>query len=58
MSVFTTLASKLSSIAGRIFSIQLRKKSPVSWLVLSANSKSSTSTMVYVAGIFHLAAIE
>ena len=58
ISVFTGLTSKLSFIAMRIFSLRLRKKALVSQLVLSANLKSSTSTMVYVAGIFHLAAIE
>ena len=58
MSVFTAWASRLSLIDRRIFSSQMRKKRPASCLVLSANLKSSTSTMVYVAGIFHLASIE
>jgi hypothetical protein len=58
MSVFTIPASKLSSIDGRTFSSQMRKKRPGSCVVLSANFKSSTSTMVYIAGIFHLASIE
>ena len=33
-------------------------KTLVSLPVLSTNTKSSTSTMVYIAGIFHLAGIE
>jgi hypothetical protein len=48
----------LSSIWLRIFSLHISKKHHMFIAVLSANVKSSTSTMVYVAGIFHLASIE
>ena len=36
----------------------MRKMAYRSLLVLSTKVKSSTSTMVYVAGIFHLAPID
>ncbi len=48
----------LSSIWLRIFSLHISKKHHMFIAVLSANVKSSTSTMVYIAGIFHLASIE
>ena len=51
-------ASKLSCVSSRAFSIQSSKMHKPSLLVVSTNTKSSTSTMVYAAGIFHLASVE
>ena len=52
------ISSKLTKTATRAFSIAFRKNSFNRLKVLSTNTKSSSSTMVYVAGIFHLASLE
>ena len=50
--------SKLSYTLFRVFSITFSKMHKPCLKVVSTNTKSSTSTMVYIAGIFHLASVE